>query len=877
MESTVTGTPAPTVLEFHGARPLNVPVPSWTAPRNGNLLIELEQVELRGRFFFQNDKKFFLKGVTYGPFRPNHSGVPFPEPEKVELDFALMAELGANCLRTFTPPPKWLLERAAWHGLRVIIGIPWAQHISFLDSKRTQTEIRRTIARSVTACKRHPAVFAYLVGNEIPPEIVRWYGADKIRDFLSTLVDSARDVDPGALISYANFPSTEYLDTDFLDFLAFNVYLHHEDNFRRYLSHLHNLAGDRPLVLTEIGIDSIRQGTTFQAEILAWQLRASFESGVAGTVIFSWTDDWHAYSGPDGFQVDDWAFGLVDRHRGKKPAFMAVEKYYSGVLPPPLPAHPKVSVVVCVYNGQRTMDACLASLKKLNYPNYEVIVVNDGSTDGTRQIAEGYDYIRLIHQENKGLSEARNVGIRAATGDIVAFTDADCMADPDWLTHLVARFQSSEFGAVGGPNLTPPDDSFVASCVAVSPGAPTHVLLDDEVAEHIPGCNMAFRREALEAIDGFDPIFRAAGDDVDLCWRLQNKGYKIGFSPAAVVWHFRRNTIRDYLKQQRGYGKAETFLFFKHPSRFNVLGQSRWFGRIYGDLSSYLLNHQPRIYSGVFGRGLFQTLYQPSPSIVSCLPLTLEWNVLSLALLVCAFAFGGLFWLGVAPFMLTLSRCFVSASRARIAPKFRGLPATLLVASLIYLGPIMRTFERYRWRIRRLREIKPVDLNGPTQEPQISWSERAFCLSYWNESGQEKESLLHAVMDFLLPRKYLIAMDQGWSGWDLEICQGPWAKAQVKTATENHGGSKRVLRVRCALRMSRISVAFLWTYATVAAMAMFIGLPVVAAAAAFIGWAHGSAIVYQKLRLGHLLYHVFEALAHKLDFVPIQNSSEEML
>ena len=140
----------------------------------------------------------------------------------------------------------------------------------------------------------------------------------------------------------------------------------------------------------------------------------------------------------------------------------------------------------------------------------------------------------------------------------------------------------------------------IASCVALSPGAPAHVLLDDEVAEHIPGCNMAFRREALEAISGFDPIFRAAGDDVDVCWRLQNKGYKIGFSPAALVWHFRRNTVRDYLSQQRGYGKAETLLFFKHPSRFNVLGQSRWFGRIYGDLSSFLSSRQPRIYSGSF-------------------------------------------------------------------------------------------------------------------------------------------------------------------------------------------------------------------------------------------------------------------------------------
>ncbi|HEX9272438.1 MAG TPA: glycosyltransferase, partial [Candidatus Binatia bacterium] len=534
-----------------------------------------------------------------------------------------------------------------------------------------------------------------------------------------------------------------------------------------------------------------------------------------------------------------------------------------------------VSVIVCAYNGERTMDRCLASLETLNYTNYEVVVVNDGSTDRTREIAERYAYIRLINQENQGLSAARNVGLRAATGDIIAYTDCDCMADPDWLTHLVARFLSSDFAAVGGPNLPPPDNSLVANCVAVSPGGPAHVLLDDEVAEHIPGCNMAFRREALQAINGFDPVFRAAGDDVDLCWRLQNKGYKIGFSAAAVVWHFRRNTVRDYIKQQQGYGKAETLLFFKHPSRFNVLGQSRWFGRIYGDLSSFLANRQPRIYTGVFGRGLFQTLYQPPPSIISCLPLTLEWSLFSALLLVCAFVFGGVFWLGLAPFFLTLSRCVASALKARMAPPFRGLRATLLVTLLVYVGPLIRTLERYRWRIRRHREVKPVEYNGPRQVPRILWHERAFYLSYWNEEGQEKESLLYSVMDFLLPRKYLIAVDQGWSDWDLEICQGPWAKAQIRAATENHGSAKRLLRVRCALRMSRISFTCLCVYAVLMTVAAFLSMPHIAVAAFVTGLAHGSAIAYQKFRLGRVLYHVLESLAHKLDFVPVQRSSEE--
>jgi GT2 family glycosyltransferase len=818
----------------------------------------------QGKFFFLNEEKFFIKGVTYGPFSLSSHGHPFPDIATMEEDFALMTELGANCLRTFTPPPLSLLDLAADYGLRVITGIPWPQHTSFLDSAKTRAEIRRTVASSVEARKDHPAVLAYLVGNEIPPEIVRWYGARRVREFLHDLVREAKDIDPETFVSYANFPSTEYLEIDFTDFLAFNVYLHKEEDFRRYLFHLQNLAGDRPLVLTEIGIDSIREGVAAQADTLAWQVRAAFETGAAGTVIFSWTDDWHAFSGAEGFQVDDWAFGLVDRKRRKKPAFRAVSESYDRSLPPQPDKHPKVSVVVCVYNGERTIDQCLSSLDKLRYPDYEVIVVNDGSTDGTRKIAERYAYVRLINQENRGLSAARNVGIGAATGEIIAFTDADCMADPDWLTYLVARFDSSSFAAVGGPNLPPPDDCLVASCVAVSPGAPTHVLLDDEVAEHIPGCNMAFHREALQATDGFDPIFRAAGDDVDLCWRLQNNGYKIGFSPAAVVWHFRRNTVRDYLNQQRGYGKAEALLYFKHPYRFNVLGQSRWFGRIYGDLSSFLLSRGPRIYSGVFGRGLFQTLYQPPASLFSYLPLTLEWNLLSAVLITCAFVFGGRFWLGLVPLLLTLSLCLDSAVRARVIPRFKGPGATLLVALLVYLGPLVRTFERYRWRLRRFQEVNPVQPNGPAQPPRVLWRERAFDLSYWSEGGQEKESLLYGVVERLLPRKYLIAVDQGWNGWDLEICQGPWAKARIKSAAENHGGAKRLLRVRCSLRMSAISLACLGTYTAGALLALALGMPNAAVVTALIGALHAAGILHQHLHLGQALYHVVESVAHRL-------------
>ena len=282
----------------------------------------------------------------------------------------------------------------------------------------------------------------------------------------------------------------------------------------------------------------------------------------------------------------------------------------------PLPRSPRVSVVVASYNGERTLKACLDSLERLNYPDYEVILVDDGSTDATRQIALAHPNVRYFrHEKNLGLSVARNTGIAAATGEIIAFTDSDCRADEDWLYYLVGDLLESEFAGMGGPNLLPPEDSPVAAAVMASPGGPAHVMLTDRQAEHIPGCNMAFYKWALEQIGGFDPIFRQAGDDVDLCWRLQQAGLKIGFSPAAFVWHYRRSTIGAYLRQQRGYGEAEALLVRKHPECFNSFGGSLWRGRIYTASRFGDLMRPPIIYRGLFGSAGFQFLYASAAGV----------------------------------------------------------------------------------------------------------------------------------------------------------------------------------------------------------------------------------------------------------------------
>src|SRR5439155_13541763 len=148
---------------------------------------------------------------------------------------------------------------------------------------------------------------------------------------------------------------------------------------------------------------------------------------------------------------------------------------------------------------------------------------------------------------------------------------------------LAHKFLTTDDAGIGGPNLGVPTDGPVARCVTNAPGGPTHVLVSDQEAEHIPGCNMAFRREALLDVGGFDPQFRTAGDDVDICWRLRDAGLGLGFSPAATVWHHRRATVRGYWKQQRGYGKAEADLERKWPHKYTTGGHVTWRGRLYGD------------------------------------------------------------------------------------------------------------------------------------------------------------------------------------------------------------------------------------------------------------------------------------------------------
>ena len=642
-----------------------------------NAPLAAPRIRVDGRGFSRDGRRIRIQGATYGPFAPDADGHPLPPPERIRQDFAQMRQIGVNSVRVYHLPPTWFLDLAAAEGMAVLIDVSWPKDMCFLESLDYQKQARQAVSAAAQQGKNHPGVFAYSLGNEIPADIARWHGAKKIQNFLSELQDAAKQIDPDCLTTYASYPSTEYLDLPFLDFAAFNVYLHDVEAFHRYLMRLLNRVGDRPLLLGEIGMDTLRHSETEQAELLGGHLREAALLGVAGAYVFSWTDDWHT----NGYQIEDWAFGLTTAEREPKESYHAVGDVF-GVSPSHLlTTAPPVSVVVCSYNGGRTLPQCLESLQKLDYPDYEIILVDDGSTDDTPKIAARFPTVKTIRQLNLGLSAARNVGMQIASGEIIAYTDSDCFADPNWLTHLVYQLERSGAVGVGGPNLTP-DDGWLAACVAASPGQPTHVLESDQIAEHIPGCNMAFYKSALEEVNGFDPIYRAAGDDVDICWRLQQAGHWITFAPGAFVWHHRRHNVRAYFKQQRGYGEAEAILSFEHPERFNLRGESMWNGRMYGGALPGLQIGRPIIYHGVWGAGLFQTLYQPPTSYWPLLPVTLEWRLIMLLVALTATAFPPAWFLVAAMILASLERvsdpgesggASQTLRRAAFAPA-RGVP-----------------------------------------------------------------------------------------------------------------------------------------------------------------------------------------------------------
>jgi glycosyltransferase involved in cell wall biosynthesis len=228
------------------------------------------------------------------------------------------------------------------------------------------------------------------------------------------------------------------------------------------------------------------------------------------------------------------------------------------------------SVVVITYNRRQLLESCLDSLSAQSYPsnNFEVIVVDGRSTDGTEDFVEEYTKkapyeLHYIVQDKSGICNARNAGIRVCKGNIICFTDDDCIADKNWLKNLLSGYSNEKVGCVGGEIIAYPPRTIVEKY------SDEHKLVSQTfmVCGPIATCNTSYRKNVLLEVGGFDEDLCTL-EDGDVGIRVKFKGYTFLYAENAIILHKHRSTLRNLLKQQYWYGRGHQRLHKKYLKNF---------------------------------------------------------------------------------------------------------------------------------------------------------------------------------------------------------------------------------------------------------------------------------------------------------------------
>ena len=260
----------------------------------------------------------------------------------------------------------------------------------------------------------------------------------------------------------------------------------------------------------------------------------------------------------------------------------------------------KVSIVIPAYNAARTITKTLEACVNQSYPkeNFEVIIADDGSTDTTADIVKSFP-VKYLFQKNSGPATARNIGWRAAKGDIILFTDSDCVPEKEWITKMLAMFNAGDVAAVGGTygNVNP--EYIVSLCIH-------HEILYrhstlTEYVKYLGSFNLGIRKKVLEELNGFDESYKiACGEDADLTYRISYKDYKLRFSRGVEVGHHFPTSYLKFLKQQfwRGYWLMK--IFRNHSKRLGNDGYSKFRDTIQPPMYLLILVMIPLCYFKIF-------------------------------------------------------------------------------------------------------------------------------------------------------------------------------------------------------------------------------------------------------------------------------------
>jgi hypothetical protein len=357
-------------------------------------------------------------------------------------------------------------------------------------------------------------------------------------------------------------------------------------------------------------------------------------------------------------------------------------------------------------------------------------------------------------------------------------------------------------------------------------------MLDDQSAEHIPGCNMAFWKWALDEIGGFDPIFRKAADDVDICWRLLERGHRIGFSPSAVVWHHRRPSVKAYWRQQVGYGESEVLLERKHPNKFNPWGHTFWAGRIYAPYPFFRLFGRPLIYHGLWGSAGFQSMYDPGgEGFLSFLPRAMEWHLALFALTVLGLFIPWTFLLVGVGLGYSAWYCIACAVQAKLDDFLAANGPTTwaqrlrwraMIAWLHFLEPLARDWGHLKDGLTPWRSVLPAAQPKPRASrwwQRLQPFRRSIHWAYPGRMALEKHAFLERLTGKLVGRGCAVGWNPDWQDWDLKARRGILGEAQLRMVVEHHGGPKRLARLAAVIKPSK-SLYYLQPLLAVSAAAM---------------------------------------------------------
>ncbi len=236
-----------------------------------------------------------------------------------------------------------------------------------------------------------------------------------------------------------------------------------------------------------------------------------------------------------------------------------------------------VTIIVPVYNAQRTLHLCLDSLLAIDYPKdkLEIIMVDNNSTDDTAEIIKKYPVTYLLEDEVQSSYAARNKGIRHAKGEIIAFTDSDCIAHPDWIKEGIKPFEDPNVMVVGGKILAHTPENYIEEFQArknilSQEEFLTPQRMKDKIA-FVVTANAIYRKSVFDQIGAFDDS-QPSGSDCEMCFRLQAQtDYKIRYVEEAIIYHKHRATLKDVWKQFRRYGYFGLYLLSKYPPPEAVL------------------------------------------------------------------------------------------------------------------------------------------------------------------------------------------------------------------------------------------------------------------------------------------------------------------